>query len=343
MPAGRNPTSRRAACCCMAAAAGHGHDGLAIWGSVGDAKGEDRDEAEVAAYFESNWGPLVAAHCCESTRINLPTDHLKTDDGSMLPALPALALPLATPPPSATPPCSLNGMVVGGKCQCDKPWKGSACEFMDLLPVTYPQGYGMPHVGLKNITTWGGNVLYDNASGTHHLYVSRMSNDCNLVDYQKNSRIDHAVSLTGPTGPYTFHDVAIPTFSHNAAPITLPDGTYAIFHVGAGTGPPNGGVNCSNRTAVGHRLPSALDTPFQDLARTGRTSYGVHVSKSLDGPWGAVPGVKACNNPAPWVHPNGTLYLWCGGSLLRADSIAGPYTKVGNQTLSGTGVAGHLE
>ena len=35
-----------------------------------------------------------------------------------------------------------------------------------------------------------------------------------------NSRIDHAVSDT-ITGPYKFVDVAIPTWSHNAAPIKL--------------------------------------------------------------------------------------------------------------------------
>ena len=37
---------------------------------------------------------------------------------------------------------------------------------MDLLPVTFPQGYGMPDdsAGLKNITTWGGNIIYDNAT-----------------------------------------------------------------------------------------------------------------------------------------------------------------------------------
>ena len=58
----------------------------------------------------------------------------------------------------------------------------------------------MPYGGLKNITTWGGNIIYDNVTATHHMYVSRMSNDCNLVDYTKNSRIDHAVSTTGPTG-----------------------------------------------------------------------------------------------------------------------------------------------
>lgn len=81
----------------------------------------------------------------------------------------------------------------------------------------------------------------------------------------------------------------------------------------------------------------------RDTSTSGRTSYGVHVSTSLDGPWTVVPGVTACNNPAPWVHPNGTIYLWCGGSLLRADVISGPYVSVGNHTLSGKGVAGHLE
>ena len=85
--------------------------------------------------------------------------------------------------------------------------------------------------------------------------------------------------------------------------------------------------------------------PFQDFGSSSSSSrdvYGVHVSKSLNGPWTLVPGVKACNNPAPWVHPNGTIYLWCG-TLLRADTVAGPYVPVGNMTTSGTGPGGHLE
>lgn len=169
------------------------------------------------------------------------------------------------------PPCSLNGVYTDGKCVCDKPWKGEACEFMQLLPVTFPQGYGMPHSGLKNITTWGGNIIYDNVTKTHHLYVSRMSNDCNLVDYQTNSRIDHAVSNTGPTGPFTFHDVAIPTFSHNAAPIVLPDGTYAIYHVGAGSGAADGVRYCyhSHRTvAVLRQRCSAAVGRYDHACRT---------------------------------------------------------------------------
>jgi hypothetical protein len=142
---------------------------------------------------------------------------------------------------------------------------------MDLLPVSFPQGYGMPHSGLKNITTWGGNIIFENATKTHHMFVSRMTNDCLLVDYGKNSRIDHVVSTTGPTGPYTFRDVALPTFSHNAAPITLPDGTFAIFHVGAGTGAADGGNNCTANSSV-RTLDENNAMSFQDFARDERST-----------------------------------------------------------------------
>ena len=36
------------------------------------------------------------------------------------------------------------------------------------------------------------------------------------------------------TGPYTYHDVAVNVDASNSVPKRLPDGTYAIFHIGAG-------------------------------------------------------------------------------------------------------------
>ena len=53
------------------------------------------------------------------------------------------------------------------------------------------------------------------------------------------------------TGPYKFVDVAVPTWSHNAAPIALHDGdgegagTFAIVHIGGGNGAADGGRNCT--------------------------------------------------------------------------------------------------
>ena len=40
-----------------------GHDGIALWGSVGDFAGEDANATEVQAYLEEYWGPHVEKHC----------------------------------------------------------------------------------------------------------------------------------------------------------------------------------------------------------------------------------------------------------------------------------------
>ena len=84
-------------------------------------------------------------------------------------------------------------------------------------------------------------------------------------------------------------------------------------------------------------------TPLQRPMSTAGSS--IHTSKSLTGPWeplvpNSLPG---CNNPAPWVHPNGTIYIVCGGGMLRADSIQGPWTHVSDLHFTGQGPAGNYE
>lgn len=136
-----------------------------------------------------------------------------------------------------------------------------------------------------------------------------MTNECKLSTWTKNSRIDHAVSTVGPEGPYTFADVAVNTWAHNAAPIKLHDGSYAIIHIGTGAGGPNGGQNCTPGA-----FSSGLDTEQQIGLHTrheadGITAAGsvqggstIHVSKSLYGPWEPLANsLGGCNNPAPWV------------------------------------------
>jgi hypothetical protein len=129
----------------------------------------------------------------------------------------------------AAPECSLNGAKKGGVCACDKPWSGPECSTMNFKPVTFPQGYGMS----PKLTSWGGNAIEDPKTGKFHMYVSRMTNNCTLQHWGKNSRIDHGIA-DKVTGPYKFVDVAIPTWSHNSAPIALKDGTFAIIHIGGG-------------------------------------------------------------------------------------------------------------
>jgi hypothetical protein len=239
--------------------------------------------------------------------------------------------------------CSLNGICdivnFGAKCTCDKPWSGPKCDLLNFKPVQFPQGYGM----LPNFTSWGGGILYDSVTDTHHLFVARMTNNCSLEHWGTNSRVDHAISKTGPTGPYHFHDIAIDTFSHNPAPLKLPDGTFAIMHVGLGEGGPNGGDNCSTISSDDafkstfddeneHFVPrdlkmDAFETPRSSFLQVGGSN--IHVSSSLHGPWKPLKNdLGNCNNPGPFIHPNGTIYVECGLVLKRADSIAGPYTDI---------------
>jgi hypothetical protein len=162
-----------------------------------------------------------------------------------------------------------------------------------------------------------------------------MTNDCPLLHWTTNSRIDHAVA-TKINGPFTFKDVAISTFSHNPAPVRLKDGLYAIFHIGNGDGPIDGGKDCTNATA-------AVTTTVSRRAQNERTSTSsggstIHISASLWGPW--IPlynhNLGNCNNPSPWVHPNnGTIYVACtDGYIRKSDSIRGPYIIISKFPLS---------
>ena len=230
--------------------------------------------------------------------------------------------------------CSLNGVCNNGSnnngsvCICDKPWKGPNCELLDVLPVKFPQGYGMT----PNTTTWGGGIIHHGSGDTYHLFVSRMANDCLLEDWITNSRIDHAISHTGPEGPYQFSDVALDTWAHNPAPLTLKDGRYVLFHIGNAATGPNGGKNCTNSSSSTTSIASSSRKMAQTQMQLDfDIDNNIHISPSLWGPWKPLKtNLGSCNNPAPWIHPNnGTIYVGCRGALKRADKIDGPYVDIG--------------
>ena len=96
--------------------------------------------------------------------------------------------------------CSLFGDCRGGACVCDAGWGGPACATMQLLPVSFPQGYGMARSLQADVnTSWGGNVIA--SGGKYHMFVNSIANQCLLGSWMINSRIDHVVSDT-VTGPY---------------------------------------------------------------------------------------------------------------------------------------------
>ena len=227
--------------------------------------------------------------------------------------------------------CSLNGALVpSGACQCRKPWRGPRCELLGFRPAALPQGYGQQ----PQLSSWGGNALFDGTA--YHLYVAAMTNNCSLSSWGSNSRIEHAVSQT-VEGPYTKKSIAVNTWAHNPVVLKLPHGGYALMHIGTGAGAADGGGNCTRTASSSGGGGSGGGS---SRAAAGST---IHVSATLAGPWSPLLNstLGPCNNPSPWVHRNGTIFLVCSGGpsgngLRRAGQISGPWSLV-TPTLSAPG------
>ena len=157
------------------------------------------------------------------------------------------------------------------------------------------------------------------------MFVSRMTNNCSLRHWRTNSRVEHAVS-PNMTGPYTFSDVALPVWAHNPDILALPDGTFALIHIGAGSGSASGGDICHNDV---HFLEQEEDEQVEE--RTRRRGSNIHTSHSLYGPWAPLESTTGpCNNPSVWINQNRSLLLLCFVSnglfdLKIADNISGPW------------------
>lgn len=239
--------------------------------------------------------------------------------------LPLLALTAAA---AQSPPCNLNGAPLpGGACACFPPWLGAQCGTLDVRPGAVAYGAD------ASLWTWGGNVVLA-ADGTHHLFVAEMEGHCTLAVWSFNSACVHAVSTTGPLGPYARVGLAVPRFCHNPQVLALADGSFALFHIGDGaSSQPQ--QNCSSPA----RAP-----PAQRSGSGSGAGSSLHLAATLGSPWlpSATPP-PSCNNPAPMRHANGTLFLVCDSrALWRAPGIAGPWARVATWEPSG-GPAGAYE
>ena len=90
-------------------------------------------------------------------------------------------------------------------CVCDHPFHGTFCEQFTLY--SYKPGDGGLQMPGGN-TTWGGSVVQAD-DGTHHMYAAMMARNGTLDTWLAQSVVAHAVSKTGPQGPYTFSDVSL--------------------------------------------------------------------------------------------------------------------------------------
>ena len=112
-------------------------------------------------------------------------------------------------------------------------------------------------------------------------------------------------------------NVVIKHESHNPQAILIND-TWYIFHIG--TGASTSAVKDCNESF----------SPF--AAETKQMGGVVHKSSSPDGPFEAIAPTNypQCNNPSPFLEPNGTLFLLCKWSLYSAPAVEGPWSHVAN-------------
>ena len=80
-------------------------------------------------------------------------------------------------------------------------------------------------------SSWGGSVLRGD-DGTYHMWASEMVHNTGILVWMSNSRVRHAVSRTGPFGPYEPQDIAFGLWGHEPTVARAPTGEY-------GTHPPS--------------------------------------------------------------------------------------------------------
>eukprot|EP01050_Picozoa_sp_SAG11_P015187 SAG11_NODE_1944_length_4019_cov_2.495792_2_plen_164_part_00 len=78
--------------------------------------------------------------------------------------------------------CSYNGVCdkAARSCACDPQWEGAHCARLRLLPASKRAGFRSPHVAGPevNVSSWGGSILFDEATSTWHMFSAEMINDC---------------------------------------------------------------------------------------------------------------------------------------------------------------------
>lgn len=295
--------------------------------------------------------PQYAGHCYGHTDVAwAPVAQAKIDSGCVDPRI--NCTPCSDKPSPPSPPrcnenfdCSgSNGKCTSGVCQCYPGWTGEVCGIVDFKPRSGRKAYESP------LWTWGGSVIRDD-NERYHMYSSVISENCGILHYCSNSFVAH-LTASSPEGPFvlsygnsTNDGAALAPRPgewdngaiHGVSVYRLPNRSYALFYMGSEQKKPYVHPNCtagSGDAAANHTIGS----------HAGRR-IGVAISESLDGPWrrlstpifGPDPNAwdnSDVSNPAPIIHPNGSVILLYKGNghgqhmgLAYAPSIDGPYVR----------------
>mmetsp|Transcript_33601 Transcript_33601/g.95223 ORF Transcript_33601/g.95223 Transcript_33601/m.95223 type:complete len:498 (-) Transcript_33601:71-1564(-) len=164
--------------------------------------------------------------------------------------------------------CSLNGECVGGRCLCDSAWSGSpSCDVLAFEPMSSDTGYRN-----TSFASWGGNAIF--ADGKYHLFVAQMENHCGLDNWGSNSAIIRAESAD-VLGPYAYAERVISAFSHNPTVRRLPNGSFALYMIGAGGRDPSEIKNCSNLGGEAPSVPRSVLPAFVAPTAYSMLAFGL--------------------------------------------------------------------
>ena len=146
--------------------------------------------------------------------------------------------------------CSLNGSCSKGVCKCFPGWDGPSCVTLLLGPTDVTSGLHDSSVSGAHLSTWGGSVVVDPATGYYHMWASRMRGNCGIGTWLSNSEIVHAVSTGGPAARYTTTRVVWPLWAHEPTVSRAPTGEFVMYWSGNNDGEYplaiNGGRECTN-------------------------------------------------------------------------------------------------
>ena len=121
---------------------------------------------------------------------------------------------------------------------------------------------------------------------------------------------------------FTIYGSRAKLFDNKSAPVPEIKGTWAAY------------VKIGSAAHQGLEARQAQRPTMPTVAVPGST---IHVAKTLAGPFTPLSPntLGSCNNPAPWVHRNGTIFIVCGGELKRAENISGPWQHVSSFSTNG--------
>lgn len=131
---------------------------------------------------------------------------------------------------------------------------------------------------------------------------------------------------------FTIYGGSAKLFDNKSIPVPEIKGTWAAYVKTGSAAHQN--FETMQQTQKAQDAQDAQRALMPAVASAGST---IHVAKSLEGPFAPLSSntLGSCNNPAPWVHRNGTIFIVCGGELKRAEHISGPWQHVSSFSTTG--------